>query len=68
MPGRSRLVQLTLHEAPDSDVDAPPLDRHWPGNRLSPCDHHRRLLTKMGYSWFIGGSNRPLARAATLLG
>jgi hypothetical protein len=68
IPGRWRPRPLTSHEAPDSDVDAPPLAWHWLGDRSSPSDHHRCLLTKMGHSWFIGGSNRALASTPTPLG
>jgi hypothetical protein len=68
IPGRSRPMPLTSHEAADSDVDAPLLDWHWLGDRSSPGYHHCGLLTKMGHSWFIGGSNRPLASTPTPLG
>jgi hypothetical protein len=67
IPGRSRPMPLTSLEAPDSDVDAPPWDWHWLGDRSSSCYHHRCLLTQMGHLWFIGGSNRPLASTPTLL-
>jgi hypothetical protein len=53
IPGRWRPMQLTSRRAPDSDVDAPPLVWHWLGDRSSPSDHHRCLLTQ----WATRGSS-----------